>query len=63
MPGRHEPGTGNMAYRELFALLDALGYSGQVGCEYLPLSAEAGGTQAGLAWIAAHGLSLHGDGA
>lgn len=63
VPGRHEPGTGNMAYRELFALLDALGYSGQVGCEYLPLSAEAGGTQAGLAWIAAHGLSLHGDGA
>lgn len=63
VPGRHEPGTGSMAYRELFALLDALGYSGQVGCEYLPLSAEAAGTQAGLAWIAAHGLSLQGDGA
>lgn len=58
VPGRHEPGSGAMAYRELFALLETLGYASCVGCEYLPLRPEAGGTQAGLAWIAGHGLGL-----
>ncbi|TFW28639.1 hydroxypyruvate isomerase [Duganella callida] len=45
-PGRHEPGTGEINYRHLFAHLDALGYDGWVGCEYLP----AAGTDAGLGW-------------
>ncbi|HEX7984499.1 MAG TPA: 2-oxo-tetronate isomerase [Duganella sp.] len=45
-PGRHEPGTGEINYRHLFALIDALGYTGWLGCEYLP----AGDTRAGLAW-------------
>jgi hydroxypyruvate isomerase len=45
-PGRHEPGTGEINYRFLFALLDELGYDGWVGCEYLPL----GDTAAGLTW-------------
>ena len=49
VPGRHEPGTGNMDYRALFALIDALGYQGWVGCEYHPL----GGTVAGLGWRSA----------
>jgi hydroxypyruvate isomerase len=47
-PGRHEPGTGEINYRYLFALLDELGYEGWVGCEYVPL----GDTLAGLAWRA-----------
>ena len=35
-PGRHEPGTGEINYPYLFALLDRLGYDGWVGCEYRP---------------------------
>lgn len=45
-PGRHEPGSGEINYRFLFALLDELGYDGWVGCEYIPL----GDTVAGLGW-------------
>jgi hydroxypyruvate isomerase len=46
-PGRHEPGSGEIAYPYLFERLDALGYGGWVGCEYLP----AAGTLAGLGWL------------
>ena len=45
-PGRHEPGTGEIDFGSLFRLLDARGYSGWIGCEYLP----AGKTEAGLDW-------------
>lgn len=45
-PGRHEPGTGEINYRHLFAFLDRIGYDGWLGCEYNP----AGDTDAGLAW-------------
>ena len=45
-PGRHEPGTGAIDYRQLFALLDELGYEGLIGCEYHP----AGSTVDGLGW-------------
>lgn len=48
-PGRHEPGTGEINYRYLFALLDQLGYDGWVGCEYHP----QGDTAAGLGWRSA----------
>ncbi len=46
-PGRHEPGTGEINYPFLFALLDRLGYAGWVGCEYKPLTT----TEAGLGWL------------
>jgi hydroxypyruvate isomerase len=45
-PGRHEPGSGEIAFERLLPYLDSLGYQGHVGCEYLP----AGDTVAGLAW-------------
>ena len=45
-PGRHEPGTGEIHFPWLLAHLDALGYTGVVGCEYTP----AGATRDGLAW-------------
>lgn len=45
-PGRNEPGTGEINYPFLFALLDRLGYDGWIGCEYKP----AGTTEAGLGW-------------
>ena len=45
-PGRHQPGTGEIAYPFLFSLLDELGYQGWIGCEYIP----SGATSASLAW-------------
>ena len=45
-PGRHEPGSGEIAFDFLLRRIDALGYAGWVGCEYLP----AAGTLAGLGW-------------
>lgn len=45
-PGRHEPGTGEINYPYLFALIDRLGYTGAVGCEYKPATT----TEAGLGW-------------
>jgi hydroxypyruvate isomerase len=39
-------------YPDLFALLDELGYTGWVGCEYRPrLGAQPDGTSAGLGWL------------
>jgi len=46
VPERHEPGSGEINYRHVFATLDRLGYAGWVGCEYRP----AGVTEAGLGW-------------
>jgi len=48
VPGRHEPGTGEIRYDFLFQHLNKIGYSGWIGCEYKPLAA----TEAGLAWMA-----------
>ena len=53
-PARHEPDLGEINYPYLFALLDELGYSGWVGCEYRPaLAPQAGATSAGLGWLRA----------
>ena len=49
VPGRHEPGTGNIDFHRFFAVLEQGGYDGWVGCEYKP----ANGTLAGLAKLAA----------
>lgn len=46
VPARHEPGTGEIDFDFLLAHLDAIGYSGWVGCEYNPL----GETVEGLKW-------------
>ncbi|MEW5321658.1 hydroxypyruvate isomerase [Geobacillus thermoleovorans] len=35
-PGRHEPGTGGLPYREIFAFLQECGYNGAIGLEYIP---------------------------
>ncbi|MFN3790927.1 hydroxypyruvate isomerase [Massilia sp.] len=47
VPGRHQPGTGEINFPFLFRLLDELGYEGWVGCEYLP----QGETAASLGWL------------
>jgi hydroxypyruvate isomerase len=46
VPGRHEPGTGEINFPFLLAHLDRIGYAGWIGCEYNPL----GDTNEGLAW-------------
>jgi len=46
VPARHEPDRGELNYPYLFDTLDALGYTGWVGCEYRP----AAGTTEGLGW-------------
>jgi hydroxypyruvate isomerase len=52
-PGRHEPDEKQeIDYPPLFALLDRLGYTGWVGCEYRP-RAE---TFEGLAWARPYGI-------
>ena len=45
-PGRHEPGSGRDQFPWLFRHLDAIGYTGWVGCEYRPATT----TEAGLDW-------------
>jgi hydroxypyruvate isomerase len=46
VPDRHEPGSGEINFDFLLRRLDALGYSGWVGCEYNP----EGDTLEGLKW-------------
>jgi hydroxypyruvate isomerase len=47
IPGRHEPGTGEINFINLFRSIDEMGYDGWIGCEYTP----AGKTEDGLQWI------------
>ncbi|MEM7683688.1 MAG: 2-oxo-tetronate isomerase [Pseudomonadota bacterium] len=47
VPERHEPDDGELNFTFLFEQMDALGYSGWVGCEYRP----RGRTEDGLGWI------------
>jgi hydroxypyruvate isomerase len=54
VPTRAEPDEGEIAYPAIFAAVDALGYAGWVGCEYLPRS----DTDAGLNWTKSLGVSL-----
>lgn len=52
VPGRHEPDEGEVNYPAIFAMLDEIGYSGWVGCEYRP----RGRTEEGLGWARAYGI-------
>lgn len=47
VPGRNEPGSGELDDMRIFETLDALGYGGVVGLEYRPKA----GTVPGLAWM------------
>jgi hydroxypyruvate isomerase len=46
-PGRHEPGTGEVNFPFLFGRLEQLGYSGWIGCEYIP----SGPTEDSFRWL------------
>ncbi len=47
VPGRHEPGTGEIDFPDLFKRIDEAGYTSWIGCEYKP----AGVTEDGLGWV------------
>ncbi len=47
VPGRHEPGTGEINYPTVLRYLGTLGYTGYVGLEYIPLH----DTDASLGWL------------
>lgn len=47
VPGRHEPGLGEINYPAIFAVLEAIGYQGHIGLEYNP----SGDTDQSLAWL------------
>ena len=49
-PGRHEPGTGEINYPNVFSAIDEMGYDGWIGCEYIPLTT----TEEGLGWADAY---------
>jgi len=52
LPGRHEPGTGEIHFPYLFERLESLGWQGWIGCEYTP-SAHTLDT---LGWGAGYGI-------
>jgi hydroxypyruvate isomerase len=54
VPGRHEPQYGEVNMPHCFDAIDALGYTGWVGCEYRP----KGDTLTGLTWAHPYGIGL-----
>lgn len=53
-PGRHEPGTGNTSFEQIFSVLSEVSWAGFVGCEYKPSST----TESGLHWLRARQQAL-----
>ena len=52
VPGRHEPGTGEIGWEFLFGRIRELGYEGWIGCEYQPRTE----TVPGLTWLDRFGV-------
>lgn len=48
MPGRGEPGTGGLAFKKLFSMIEESNYQGFVGAEYKPTQV----TESTLHWMA-----------
>jgi hydroxypyruvate isomerase len=46
-PQRHQPGTGEINFRNALAALDEAGYTGYIGLEYTP----RGTVEESLAWL------------
>lgn len=57
VPGRHEPGTGEIHFPWLFAQIEKLGWDGWIGCEYTP----SGPTLDTLGWGAPYGIGQRKD--
>jgi len=54
VPSRTEPDDGEVRYEAIFSHLNALGYTGWIGCEYKPRRDP----ESGLAWVSAMGYKL-----
>lgn len=52
-PGRHEPGSGEIAYASILKHIDDIGYDGWIGAEYKPASTTADG----LGWMQTFGAA------
>jgi hydroxypyruvate isomerase len=52
VPGRHEPGTGEIHFPYLFGVIEELGWDRWIGCEYTP----SGPTLDTLGWGAPYGI-------
>ena len=48
VPGRHEPGTGEIDWPAVFGAIDRAGYVGRIGLEYIPSTAR---TEESLDWM------------
>jgi hydroxypyruvate isomerase len=46
-PGRHQPGTGEMNYPDIFRYLKEIDYNGFIGLEYFPI----GDVSESLQWL------------
>ena len=53
-PGRHQPGTGEINFPYIFKEIDAMGYQGYIGLEYVPSSES----ESSLSWITEYGYKL-----
>jgi hydroxypyruvate isomerase len=56
VPGRQEPGTGEIRFPFIFEQIEALGWSGWIGCEFTPSKSD---TTACLAWGERFGIGDH----
>jgi len=54
VPGRHEPGTGEIYFPHLFAEIEKLGWNRWIGCEYTP----SGPTLQTLGWGQPYGIGV-----
>jgi hydroxypyruvate isomerase len=53
-PGRHEPGTGDINYRQILREIDETGYEGYIGLEYIPVV----DSRFSFNWLSAYGYCL-----
>jgi hydroxypyruvate isomerase len=62
-PRRHDPGTGEMNYPEIYKAIQTMGYSGYVTMEYLSLGSQIESLSKAVAGLkAAWGISEVGEG-
>jgi hydroxypyruvate isomerase len=54
VPGRHQPGTGEINFNAIFSCLEEKGYLGYIGLEYKP----EGDTNSSLIWLRKRKLSI-----
>ncbi|RKD89253.1 hydroxypyruvate isomerase family protein [Halopiger aswanensis] len=50
VPGRHEPGTGELDYETIIGAIDEAGYDGYVGCEFSPTGDADAAVETVLEW-------------